>query len=196
MPTVAGGWPRGRLAIVLGAAVALHLMTFWNLESSSPAANGDGAGRGRGLGRVGCPAESPRRDNAAIIYEQAAQRSDTMDWSKIAHENAEYAGNRNQGWNFDAKDPGLRPFLRAHAATIALLHKAASKPGCYFEHDYYLPEWPRWISGKKRLWERGHAVFLDARTKAADGDARGAIQDINTLFAMSHIRCGADGMLA
>ncbi len=31
-PTAAGDWPRGKLAIFLAIAIALHLMTFWNLD--------------------------------------------------------------------------------------------------------------------------------------------------------------------
>ena len=196
-PTVAAGWPRGRLAIVLGVAVALHLMTFWNLDSSLRQQMATARAEASVLALSVAPPRVPDRENAALIYEQAAQVLTTMDWSKIAHENAEYAGNRDQGWNFNAKDPGLRPFLQRHAATIALLHKAASKPGCYFEHDYYRPECLWDLPERSAIWERGHAVGPGRPHES--GRWRRAWGDPGYQYPLCHVptyRRGAGGTVA
>ena len=116
------------------------------------------------------PLRVPDADNAAIIYRQAFQHLCFAGWDKISRENSSYAFNRNQGWSFDAKDPALRPFLRAHAATIALLHKAASKPGCYFvSTTYYLPDvgYGMDFAELRGASEASALLLLDSCTKSA-----------------------------
>jgi len=185
MPTVAGGWPRGRLAIVLGVAVALHLMTFWNFDSTLRQQMTASQAEASALGLSVAPPRVPDRDNAAILYEQAFQALLSPEsWRKVSPENLGHSSSPDQ-WAFDAKDAGLRPFLRSHAATIALLNKAANKPGCYFEHDYYSPSIGMELTEMTGPRAAARLLVLDARTKAADGDGRGAMQDINTLFAIS-----------
>ena len=117
-----------------------HLTTFSNLELALQRQFEASRAEAGALLMSVAPLKVPDADNAAIIYGQAFQRLHSERRTRFPERISEYAFSPNQGWNFDAKDPGLRPFLRAHAATIALLHKAASKPGCYFQHDYYMPD--------------------------------------------------------
>ena len=57
-PTVSGSWPRGLLAILFGAAVALHVTTFSNLELALQRQFETSRGRGGDLADVGRSAES------------------------------------------------------------------------------------------------------------------------------------------
>ena len=38
--------------------------------------------------------------------------------------------------DFDPQDPKLREFLQRQTSVLALLRRAAEKPGCHFDRDY------------------------------------------------------------
>ena len=188
----AATWPRGKLALALGAAVAVHLITFWNLDLTIRHRLGAMRAEAGAMALSVAPARVPDRDNAAFLYQQAFERLCPKDrakgwgwvpdgwkesWAKAVEDGGAAA--------FDPNDPDLAAFLRRHEATLRLLHAAAGKTGCYFEHEYnsltlfeLMPEVPgmRWTTS---------LLALSARSRAARGDVRGALRDIHALFVQA-----------
>ncbi|MGB2820518.1 MAG: hypothetical protein WBF17_06020, partial [Phycisphaerae bacterium] len=86
---------------------------------------------------------------------------------------------------FDANDPDLQAFLRRHEPTLRLLHAAAGKSGCYFDHDYANPSIEVLCPEFWQFRRAGKVLALAARSKAARGDFRGGLRDVNTMFAFA-----------
>ena len=67
----AGSWPRGRLAIALSVVVALHLMTFWNLDLAARQQLASLRIEAGALALWVAPPRVPDRDNAMVLYQKA-----------------------------------------------------------------------------------------------------------------------------
>ena len=184
-------WARGRLAIALAVAAALHLMTFWNLDLAIRQRLETLRAEGGALALSAAPPRMPDRDNAALVYQQAFEKmGDSSSWPKAYAEKWCHwlyadARFRPDATVFDPKDTELRAFLKQQAAALDLLQKAGDKPGCYFDRDYSrlsfdtsLAEWVRLVPAAKLL-------SLDARCKAADGDLHGALVDCQVILTMA-----------
>jgi hypothetical protein len=182
---VAGSWPRGKLAVGLGVAIALHLMTFWNLDLAARqwlAAHQAEAGA---LALSVAPARIPDRENAALVYQQAFEAMGPEEsWSK----------GWDQKWDkwlegettdFDAQEPKLREFLKQQTSALVLLRQAAREPGCYFDRDYGRPSVDMLLPELSHLRTAARLLALDARCKAANGDFRRALEDVQAMFAMA-----------
>ncbi len=99
--------------------------------------------------------------------------------------------------DFDPKDPELVRFLQQQAGTIALIIAGSKKPGCYFEHEYSQPRELTWNYRKYiSLRELARLLSLDARWKAAKGDYRAAIEDLNAMFVLSNQNGSAPFMVS
>ena len=193
-PTVAGTWPRSKLVIAISVVAALNLITYSNIDLSSRLQLEALRGEAGALALSVAPPRIPDRDNAAIVYEQAFEGLLPMkSQGKSLQEKLEQWTNPGET-GLDVKDPDLRQFLQDNAGRIALLHKAAAKPGCYFERDYHWPTIYMLLPEISPMRKAAKLLALDARVKAADGDMRGALQNINSMFAISqHI--GAEPLL-
>jgi len=175
-------WPRGRLAIALAVAASLQLMTFWNLDLALRQRLETLRAEAGALALSAAPPRMPDRDNAALVYQQAFAAMGDAPWPK-AYEEKWSRWLLPGATGFDPRDAELRTFLKQQAATLALLHEAANKPGCYFERDYSRPSilW----SQPDRLRATARLLALDARCKAADGDLHGALADCQAILAMA-----------
>jgi hypothetical protein len=181
----AAAWPRGKLAIALGVALALHLTTFWNLDLAVRQRMATLRAEAGALALSVAPPRPPDRDNAAMLYEQAFQAmGDPASWSK-AYEEKWSKWLEPGAAGFDAKDPELRAFLKRQAAALALLHEAADKPGCYFEREYGRPSFSMLLPELQKIREAARLLAFDARSKAADGDLRGALGDCRVMLAIA-----------
>ena len=178
-------WPRGRLAIALGVVLALHLMTIWNLDLAMRQRLGTLRVEAGALALSVAPPRPSDRDNAALVYEQAFQAmGDSAAWPKAYEEKwSKWLDPGAAG--FDAQDAGLRAFLKQQSAALALLREAGDKPGCYFDHDYGWPSIDMMLPELNRLREAARLLSLDARSKAADGNLRGALADCWSMLAMA-----------
>jgi hypothetical protein len=182
-PTIAGNWPRGKLALALGIALALHAMTYWNLDLAARQQAETLRGEAGALSLSVAPPRIADSENAATLYEQARESSlplkDDPDWTIV-----EKCGDPSKP-GFDPNRPELRRLLKKYAAVLVLLREAASKPNCCFERNYHWLSFDTSLSDVQQL--RMDAVLLDfdARAKTADGNARGAVEDINAMLAMS-----------
>jgi hypothetical protein len=183
--TVAGTWPRGKLLVAFGVAVALHLMTFWNMDLAVRQQLETLRGEAGALSLSVAPPRVPDRDNAAILYERAFEnRRRVISQEKFSDENWKQWIHPGQA-ALDVKNPDLHRYLRNQAATIDMVKRAAAKPVCYFENDYQWPTIFMVIPGVQGMDIVAGLLALDARVQAADGNMRAAMQDINSAFAIS-----------
>lgn len=190
----AAAWPRGRLAIALVVAVALHMMTFWNLDLSVRqriAELQSDAGR---LALSVAPARLADRDNAALIYQRAFEAmGPDNSWPKAWDEKwADGLGPKKP--DFDLQDPALKEFLRQQTPALLLLRQAAQKPGCYFDRDYGRPSISMLLPELAQLRRGSRLLALDVRFQAAQGNVAQAIRDVGTMYAMSQ-HSGSDPLL-
>jgi hypothetical protein len=184
---LAATWPRGKLAIALGVALALHLMTYWNLDLAVRQQAENLRSEAAALALSVAPPRIADNDNAAILYEQtyeALRPLAPFDKPSPLDEFGDPTEPR-----FDSKNVELRKLLKQYSAVLRLLREAAQKPNCYFEHDYAWPTLTTLLPEAQYLREAATLLALDARVNAADGNVRATIDDINAMFAMSrHIR--------
>ena len=136
-PTVAGNWPRGKLAIALGVAVALHLMTFWNLDLAARQQAENLRGEAGALALSVAPPRIADSENAAILYEQAEEGLLPLSRPRSGRRSTSWETRPSRG--SIPRTPSCAVCFRRYAAVLALLREAASKPNCYFERDY---SWP------------------------------------------------------
>ena len=183
--TAAGDWPRGKLATFLAIAVALQWMTIWNLDLAAQQQLEMLRIEAGQLGQSVAPPPVADRDNAAIFYEQAAEAmGPDGSWPKAF---ADFASD----WTVphvgssEPLSPQLRQVLHDWGRVAALLHEAASKPGYYVDREYYRPAMTIVVSDQQKIRCMASVLALDGQEKAATGDMRGAIQDINTRLVMA-----------
>jgi hypothetical protein len=199
-PVRAGTWPRGRLAVALLVAVALHLMTFWNMDLAARQQLAALRTEAGALALSVAPPRLPDRDNAAVVYHQAFEAMGDPfggQWEK-PWQDAWYAQWTNwqvaEKIGFDPHDPELRRFLKRQSSALALVRQAAAKPGCTFDRDYGRPSFSMRLPEISPLDTAAHVLALDAICRADDKDYRGAIEDVIAMFCIAeHI--GADPVL-
>ena len=118
----AADWPRGKLAIALVAAVALHAMTFWNMDLAARQQLASLRTEAGALALSVAPPRMPDRDNAALVYQQAFE---AMGCNDAAPDSWQWEvswktvwGKKWSEWQisgkitFDLHDPQLRRFSR------------------------------------------------------------------------------------
>jgi hypothetical protein len=198
----AASWPRGKLALAFGVAVALHLMTFWNLDLEARQQLAALRTEAGAIAMSVAPPRVPDKDNAALLYEQAAQalnaaiermpKEPEKDKSQTELGSAQVMKNAWDRWldsmdkpDFNPQDPELVTFLQQQSGVISLLLKAAKKPGCYFEHQYDRPNIEMLFPELHTTRQNARLLALDARCKAATGDLRAAFADLNAMFALA-----------
>jgi hypothetical protein len=181
----AASWPRGRLGIGLGVAAALAVMTFWNLDLAARQQMEALRADASALALSVAPPKIPDRDNAALVYQQAIEAmGPDAAWEDAWEE-------RWDEWltgklpEFDPQDAALRDFLARRSAVLDLLHQAAKRPGCWFDRDYGRPSFELVLAELPYLRKGARLLSLDARCKAADGDIRRALEDVQATFVMA-----------
>jgi hypothetical protein len=181
----AAHWPRGKLALGFALAMALHLMTFWNLDLAIKQQVSALRAESGALALSVAPARVPERDNAALIYAQAFQAAgQPSTWPKAFGDKWCHWIDPGQS-GFDANDGPLRAFLKQQAGALALLCEASKKPACYFDRDYGRPSVDMRLPELQDLRTGARLLALDARVKAADHDLRGALGDCRAMLSMS-----------
>ena len=194
----ATAWPRGRLAVALSVAAALHLMTFWNLDLAAQQQLATLRAEAGALALSVAPPRLPDRDNAALVYQQAFEVMGWRgEWDKQwqdAWDNKWTAFQESGKLDFDPNDPELRRFLKTQAGTLSLFRQAAAKPGCSFKRDYGRPDISMLLPELQPLRTAAHLLALEALVRASDKDYRGSIDDINAMLHMAE-HVGADPLL-
>ena len=205
----AKAWPAGRLGVALAAVIALDMMTLWNMDLAARNYLTAQRAEAGALALSVAPARVPDRANAALVYQQAADAMKSLDdelGEKVTTERRESkAGqpegpwSRVSGWlrepgspEVDLASPELREHLRQGAPVLVLVRRAAAMPDCYFERDWGRPSPDMLLPEYDGLRRASRRLMLEARCRAADGDAAGAVADVSAMFQMAgHTRTEA-----
>jgi hypothetical protein len=184
----ARAWSRPRLALAFGSLVALTAITLSNMDLAVKIQFTAVRAEAGAKLLAQIPPRLPDATNAALVYQEAFEYLAPPDHVPPAwRDKAPGAWKQYDRSAFDPKDKDLREFLRAQQRGLALMRKAAAMPGCSFEHDYSLGiSMP--IPELVRLPHAATLLAYDALAKAADGDARGALDDVAAIYgAAGHI---------
>jgi hypothetical protein len=191
----AATWSLGKLILTFIIALGLHSMTIWILDYQGREKQALLRTEASVLGLSVAPPRVPDRDNAAFLYEQAGSILDSA-ISKMPKEPAENVDEGEIAWykwhdsidkeKFDPKDLKLVQFLQQQAGTIALILEATNKPDCYFEHDYLKPSVAELMPEGLLSSHIAGLLAFDARWKAATGNLRAAMEDINAMFVLAN----------
>lgn len=199
----AATWPRGKLAIALGIAAALHAMTIWNMDVAARQQLGSLHVEAGAVALSVAPPRIPDRDNAALVYQRAFEAMGRYgDSNPAAPASWEWEQPWKDAWTekwtkwdedgeptLDPRDRELRQFLARQSATLGLYRQAAAKHGCCFDRDYGRPSLAMLLPELLPIRDGARLLALDAICSAADGDGKRAIADISSMFGMAeHVR--------
>lgn len=183
----ARSWPRGTLAVALGALVIVSCITIWNLDLAVKVQLASMRAEAGAMVLALLPPRVPDRENAALVYEEAFALlvpSDTTSafWKKIESDVASRRG--FSATAFDPHDKNLHAFLQTQERGLALLRKAAAMRACAFQYDYSLQD-GLLLPELQRLRRGSMLLAYDAVSKAADGNRAGAMEDVAAIFGIA-----------
>ena len=187
---IAARWPAWKLNIVLAAACALSLMTFWNLDLNAKNQLGRLRARAGSIIVSTFPPKIPDGQNAARVYEQAFESlgmmtdKKTIDWAVPVCKWLDSPQEKQSTTR--PSDARIREVLKANARGLTQLRRAADMKQCNFV-GYW--DWTDLVSALlghvSSMRTAAELLAADARMRAIDGDLAGAIADLKALFAMS-----------
>lgn len=200
----ARGWPRGRLGLALAGALVLFAITLSNLDLAVKMQLAEARSEASSLLLAMTPPPVPDKDNAAPLYEEAfaaltplerlparwKERMERWKWKELRGLGYKWEFPDRLFHYFDLRDKEWKALLDSQTKGLALLRRAASKPLCRFP-----PSDPHTLFyGAVLLYDsepRSHfaqatqLLALDARVRAATGDARTALDDIVALLGIA-----------
>ena len=185
-PFRAGTWPRAKLGIAFGAALALLLITFWNTDAAVRVQLAALRAEAGALALSVAPPRVPDRDNAAIFYEKAFEamvpaKDMPAEWT--AKQSKWQSGFSRP--NFDTADKDFRDYLARHRAALDYFRRGSALPGCHFERDYGQPSMDMPLPELGRMRAGARLLAASARVRAADADVKGALEDVTAIFNLS-----------
>jgi|GEM_PF-2458317 len=184
----AASWSIKWIAVASVVAVGLHCFTIESMYQTMQERLMQLRAESTAIVLAAAPQHVPNNENAALWYQRLAEvlpenEKEPDDYKKWCDWLDEKAA------EFDPNDQGLRDYLKAKRSAIALMHRAAQKPSCYYERHYanpspciMLPEL-HWMRVGSRL------LALDARIQVADKHFNEALVDVATMLQMAnHMR--------
>ena len=198
----AATWPRGKLILALGVAIALHLMTVWNLDIAARQQLASLRSEGSAIILSAMPPRIADNENAALLYEQAnvsyqASMLPLIDTIMVHFEKGMQDDNA-PSWvkwlewgdlsiepDIDLDDPELARFLQKQSGTIALIFEAAKRNACYFEHNYARPDYSMLLPESNVVVDIARLLALHALWKNHTKDYQAAMRDINAMFILA-----------
>lgn len=177
----AKAWPRARLAVALGLVMTIWLVTFYLLDVNRQIELANVRIETAGKALTILPPRPLHHEDATKLYEMSAEalgdRGKLPNWLY-----------RVDVPNFDPTTAEVNDFLQEKAPVMALLQQATARPGYYFYFDISnltsspVPELAPFRNLAKYL-------VLDAKSKALDGDTRGAMKALSAIKRIAeHLR--------
>jgi hypothetical protein len=181
----ARSWSRPKLALAFGGLVAVTAITLANMDLAVKIQFTAVRAEAGAKLLAQIPPRLPDAQNAAVVYQEAFDYLAPPDHVPPAwQDKAPAAWKQYDRSALDPKDKDLREFLHTQERGLALVRKAAAMPACSFDHDYSLGiSMP--LPELKRLPHAAMLLAYDARVKAADGDARGALADVAAIYGVA-----------
>jgi hypothetical protein len=181
----ARAWSRARLAVATVGLVAVTAITLANMDMAVKLQFTAVRAEAGAKLLAQIPPRLPDSTNAAVVYQEAFDYlAPPEPVPPLWRDKAPGAWKAYDREAFDPKDKDLREFLNTQQRGLALIRKAAAIPGCSFDHDYSLgismplPEL-KWLPHAATL------LAYDALVKAADGDVRGALDDVTAIYGVA-----------
>lgn len=181
-------WPLKKLALGLAASVAIYIVTIAYMDMAMRIELVNVAAEARAIALSLAPPRVPDHKNAALVYERA--------FEAMGDEKAWRRKTRRWPWrieqaDFDPAREEAQELLHENVGALRLLRRAASMPDFYFECDYARPSAAMRIPNLTRWRNAADLLALDARNRAAKGDMKGALQDVNAIWGIAeHLSTG------
>ncbi len=175
-PPPAQSWPRGRIALGLGAAAILNLMTYNNLDNTMKLKLANTSSAASALALSVAPPRVPDRQNAGLVYEAAFRATPEHESLPKHLQEVVATGNAKRDKAFYSK-PAVAEYLRLHEPALRLLRRATDVPDCYFDHNYAGPSTEMLLPEIIKMRDATRLLRLRARFRASRGDMKGALAD-------------------
>ncbi|MBI5760880.1 MAG: hypothetical protein HZA46_20350 [Planctomycetales bacterium] len=179
----ASQWRLGTLALATTATLVLHLMTFWNLDLSVRQQMETLRAEAGTLAMSVAPARIPDRDNAAVLYVQAFEGGlldplpkEYNEWFRLMSDEPD---------KFNPLDPALTAYLVHLRPLLVLVREATARSGCNFNRDWGRPSISMLIPETQDMRAAARALQLEAHALAAQGDVRGACDNILAMHRLA-----------
>jgi hypothetical protein len=97
----------------------------------------------------------------------------------------ESRGVKNGQTNDDTRDPKIREYLTKLKPTLDLLRRATAMPNCAFERTYATLSLDIQLPELSKMRDCARLLAADARCRAADGDVKGALQNVRAIQGLA-----------
>lgn len=188
LTATAAQWPRGPLTLTFCGALALWLMTFWNMDLAVQTQMATVQVEAGSLMLAVAPPPIDDAQNAALIYEKAFARLDAD--KTLAEDTSPLKQDKP-----DMPSPATASLLDRHARTLALLHQAAALPACRFDHDFAHPSFEMLLPELSKARSAGRLLRLAARSELAQGRVDNALDAIRDLLHLSRHMTGTPTLI-
>lgn len=186
----AANWAAWKLSLVFAAVCVISLLTFWNLDLAARDRLGRLRDRADAIMAATFPPRIPDTHNAARVYEQAFKSLDMatdrkiIDWAiPVCRWLNSPEGAGAVGRPSDAQ---IRGILKKYERGLHQLRRAAAMKQCSFGIYWSSDELQNVLLAEvSNMRSASELLAADARIRATDGDAAGAVADLNALFAMA-----------
>jgi hypothetical protein len=181
----ARGWSRGRLAVALGVAVVLCLMTLANLDAAARASMNTLRSEAYELAMSVAPQPVADEENAATYYAPAVE-------SLLRDVDPHRAG-EHRFWveavdaltlpegTFDYGSAEVTEFVEAHRGEVEMLRKGAALPHYYYDRNYGQIDVATLLPDIQAMREAARLLAIHGRWSAATGDAKNALADVTAI---------------
>ncbi|MEX0676706.1 MAG: hypothetical protein WD063_06495 [Pirellulales bacterium] len=186
----ARGWPRGRLALALGVAVVLNLMTLANLDAAARQSISALRSDAYALAMSVAPQPVPDEENAATYYLQAFQALDRMYKNLDRPENRWYkawsdASDSDKEEEVDYGTAEATAFVEAHQGEINLLRTGATLPHYYYDRNYGQTDVTTLLPDIQGMRGGARLLAIHARWSDIRGDTKSALADVTAMAGLA-----------
>jgi hypothetical protein len=169
---LAARWPVVGLAAAFVMAKAVSFGTLLLIDNAVAAQAPYLRLEAAQLMQTNLPPAVPDMQNAAPPYKQAIAALDadptaTSDESPLT-----------KATTIDLANPAVIDLLARHAATLALIRRAADRDTCRFQRDWTRPSYEMLLPELQSLRHVARLLVLETRREAADGNAADALHDV------------------
>ena len=169
---LAARWPLVGLAAAFVIAKAVSFGTLLIIDNAVAAQAPYLRLEAAQLMQTNLPPAVPDMQNAAPPYKQAIAALDadptaTSDESPLT-----------KATTIDLANPAVIDLLARHAATLALIRRAADRDTCRFQRDWTRPSYEMLLPELQSLRHVARLLVLETRREAADGNAADALHDV------------------
>lgn len=179
-------WPLARLGIAFAASVALYFTTLMTTDTTVQTKLANVRLEAGALAMSEAPPRPVERENAALIYAQAFERMSALKTDPKKDPMQSFMSPPK--WSdpaMDASNPEVKAYLVKMKSALDLIRRAAAMPSCAFDRAFATPSLDIPLPELGKMRECARLLALDARSRAADGDIKGALEDVRAINGIS-----------